>query len=81
MSRIISGERVRKGIMKMTYTYTNNFHNTEFKTRKSPEELTQIDYRIYAGEASKAEKVFKNRMKKALCLSDDCKCGDTFGRR
>jgi hypothetical protein len=65
----------------MEYTYNNDYHNTEYVSRKSPEELEAITERVWASRATPADKAFVRRMHDALCGSDTCTCGDLFGRR
>jgi hypothetical protein len=62
-------------------TLTNNFHNTTYRTRKSDDELYAIKHRLYDGTATDADKRFRRRVRNALCGSDDCTCGGTFGER
>ncbi len=63
------------------YTYSNSFHNTEVSTRRSPEELEAVLYRLYSGKASDAERQLQRRMRAVLCGVTGCTCGDDFGRR
>lgn len=65
----------------MRQTISNDYHNTEITINKTDEQLDAISYRIYAGTASKADKAYRRRLHDALCGSDDCTCGDEFGRR
>lgn len=65
----------------MMYTYKNSFHNTEFKSRKSPEELENIEHSLALGHGTDAQRAFHRRMKEALCGNMVCTCGDFFGRR
>ena len=62
-------------------TLTNDFHNTEARTRLSNEELVALQYRIYNGTASDADKQTRRRLHNQLCGSSDCTCGGTFGQR
>ena len=68
------------------YTYYNTFHNTEFKTRKSEEELFMLEYSISCRakeDTPEADRAFARRMRRTLCPSHSsgCTCGDFFGRR
>lgn len=63
------------------YEYVNVFHRTSVKSRKSPEEIEEIRYRLANGKATPADKVFARHMRSALCGANGCTCGDEFGRR
>ena len=63
------------------HTYRNTYHATEYRSRKSPEELDAILGRIMSGTATPADMALRRRMRTALCGADDCQCGDDFGRR
>lgn len=65
----------------MRQTISNSFHNTELSINKTDEQLDAISYRIYEGRASQADKAYRRKLHNALCGSDDCTCGDKFGRR
>jgi hypothetical protein len=62
---------------------TNDFHNTEYRTRKSASQLRGIAYRVYSYTASDADKALVRRIKGALCPSwqSGCVCGGNFGER
>lgn len=63
-------------------TLTNDYHDTEYRTRKSETDLRAIADRIGAGVGTDADKAFVRRVHNALCGSDTCTCGrDIFGRR
>lgn len=63
-------------------TLTNNYHDTEYATRKTEAELDAIADRIGQGIGTDADKAFARRVHNALCGSPDCTCGrDIFGRR
>ena len=63
------------------YTYHNTFHNTTYNSRKSPQEIDAIRWRLAFGCATKADHALRRKMHKALCGATDCICGDAFGRR
>ena len=65
----------------MRQTISNNFHDTEIQINKTDDELEAIDYRIYQGTASPAEKAYQRRIWNTLCGISGCTCGDSFGRR
>jgi hypothetical protein len=56
-------------------TLKNSFHNTEYRTTKTREELDAIESRIGQHTASRAEKDFARKVRRALCGIDNCKCG------
>ena len=66
---------------KPMYEYTNSYHNTVTRSRRSPSELEVIAGRLAQGTASDAELALARRMRSALCGSADCTCGDVFGIR
>ena len=59
---------------------TNSYHNTETTTRKTRNELEEIEHRILQGRASDAEKALHRRIRNALCVAG-CKCGNFWGER
>lgn len=63
------------------YVYGNSFHGTEIKSHYSPDALDAIDYRIYNGTATDAEKALARRYKRKLCGMQDCCCSGRFGIR
>ena len=67
----------------MRQTISNSFHGTELVINKTDDQLEAISYRLYGGSvpASKADKAYRRKLHNALCGSDDCTCGDEFGRR
>jgi hypothetical protein len=65
----------------MRQIISNDFHDTELLINKTDEQLDAISSRIYEGTASKADKAYRRKLHNALCGSDDCTCGDNFGRR
>jgi len=61
--------------MSREVTLTNEFHNTEARVRPVP---------ITAGRFAGLHKISRRtalRLKAALCPSQDCLCGGTFGER
>jgi hypothetical protein len=60
---------------------TNKFHRTEYRTRKTREELDRIADRIAAGHATPAEKRLERKIWRTLCGMSDCKCSGYFGIR
>ncbi len=62
-------------------TLTNDFHGTEYRTRKAIEECLDIVDRICGNTATDAEKAFVRRVNRALCGMPTCCCGDTLGCR
>ncbi len=65
----------------MFYTIANSFHNTEAKTKYSPEERYRIDERIAMGQATNAEKQARRRAHDKLCGSPTCTCSNSWGER
>jgi hypothetical protein len=65
----------------MRQTISNDFHNMKITINKTDKQLDAISYRIYSGTASKADKAYRRKLHNALCGSDECTCGDDFGRR
>jgi hypothetical protein len=63
------------------YTLTNNFHNTETKSKYSPAERDDIDARVYNGKATPAEKQARKRAWNKLCGISDCQCSNGWGER
>lgn len=62
-------------------TLTNDYHGTEYTTRKTARELDAICLRIGQGTATETDKDFARRVHGALCGSPDCSCGGQFGER
>lgn len=62
-------------------TLRNSFHNTEYRTTKTREDLEAIEYRIMRGNATDADRAYRRKVWKTLCGIAECKCGDTFGIR
>ncbi len=61
-------------------TISNNFHNTEARTRL---DLDRIEYVLATGrgeELARAKRQARGLWKK-LCGIEGCTCGDDFGRR
>ncbi len=61
-------------------TLTNTFHNTEYRSTKSLDEIDRI-VSTNPWNRADAEKAFVHRVRKALCGVDGCTCGDDLGRR
>jgi hypothetical protein len=53
----------------------NSFHDTEYRTTKTREELDTIEVRLCQHTASRSEKDFARKVRRALCGIDNCKCG------
>jgi len=67
------------GIRTMT-TVKNTFHGTEYKTRKTRQEIDALlNKPTYYRTAS--EKAFSRRCKSALCGIAGCECGNDIGER
>ena len=62
-------------------TLTNSLHNTEVNTRLSDDDLMFLKHRLADGTASSTDRQTRRRLHDALCGSNDCTCGDEFGRR
>ena len=68
----------------MTATITilsNDFHGTEYRTKKTREELEAMYGRAYQGTATDAEKAMLRRIRRALCGTEGCRCGNWLGER
>lgn len=61
-------------------TITNNFHRTEYTTRKTDEQINAIELRMYNGTATDADKAWVRKVRTALRGSSECDCGDFIGR-
>ena len=59
----------------------NTYHNTEYKTKKTQDELDAIEHAVIFGYATPSEVRFVNRVNDRLCGMSDCSCGDFWGRR
>lgn len=57
----------------------NSFHGTEYNARaiKTVDDLENLAYALYSGDATDAEKALARRINNALCPShkQGCKCG------
>jgi hypothetical protein len=62
-------------------TITNDFHDTEYKTRKTKEELNSIWIKAGTPYESKTDKTFRHKVWNALCGIEGCTCGGAFGER
>lgn len=62
-------------------TLTNSYHNTEYRTRRSNDDIAALEVRIYDGTATAADRQFVRAARAALCGSPNCTCGDFLGRR
>ena len=61
-------------------TITNNFHDTEYRTRKSAEEINRVIMtEPYSRTA--AERTWVNKVRRALCGMLDCTCSGELGER
>lgn len=69
----------QKGGATMT-TLKNNFHGTEYRSRKSQEEIDRIA-NTWPADRTPAEKAFVRRVRDALCGAKGCQCGDELGIR
>ena len=58
----------------------NTFHNTEYQSLKSLEEIDRI-VSTSPWNRTDAEKAFVRRVRTALCGIIGCSCGDDLGRR
>ena len=67
--------------IKTMNTLTNSYHNTEARTKLTDDELEALSYRLYDGTATDADRATRRRLHDRLCGSNDCTCGDDFGRR
>lgn len=60
----------------------NNFHRTSYNSRliTTRQQLDDLEYRLYSGEATDSEKSIARRIRTALCPSHSqgCKCGGTM---
>lgn len=62
-------------------TMTNEFHRTEYQTRKTREELNAIDQKN-PWDWTEAEKSLVRKVRRTLCGAADCKCAEnSFGER
>ena len=57
---------------------TNRFHNTEYRTTKSRDEITDLCTRIVCGDATASEESFARKVAKTLCGMPDCACRATY---
>lgn len=55
---------------------TNSFHNTEYRTRKTRDELDAI-LNTAPWDRSDSEKAFVRKVWNHLCGADGCTCGHT----
>lgn len=62
-------------------TLTNSFHNTEYRTRRSNDEIDALEGSLANGTATAADRQFVRAVRAALCGSPDCTCGDFLCRR
>ena len=60
---------------------SNSFHATEYRTRKTREELDAIDYRVGQDTATPAEVALLRKIRTALCGIEGCKCSGSTGER
>lgn len=61
-------------------TITNDFHDTEYRTRRSAEEIERmVNTPRYMW--TRAEKQFARRCWNTLCGSEECTCGGPLGER
>ena len=58
----------------------NTYHNTEYRTKLTNQQLSDLEYRLHTGQLTTSERRTIQRIKKRLCGIDGCCCGDTFGR-
>ena len=61
-------------------TLKNTFHGTEYRTRKTAEEIAELQVKP-EWEYTEAEKAFVRRAWNALCGIAGCTCGDALGIR
>lgn len=61
-------------------TLKNTFHNTEVKTKLTPEKIAEIKS-THPNHWSSAEKQAVKRIWTKLCGINGCTCGDIFGVR
>ena len=59
---------------------TNSFHNTEYRTRKSEDEI-QFIRESAPWQRTEAQNAFVRRARLALCGSRECTCGNELGER
>jgi hypothetical protein len=60
---------------------SNSFHGTEYRTRKTREDLDRID-QTNPWDRTEAERAFVRRAARALCGSKECRCAtNSFGER
>ena len=66
-------------------TLTNSFHNTQYRTRYTEDDLAEIEHDLFSGTPGtpkhRRARRARNRIWEALCGQADCTCDDTFGRR
>ena len=60
---------------------TNDFHQTEYRTRKTLDEVRAIADRVAGYTATPAERAWARKVRKALCGSSECRCSGTLGIR
>lgn len=61
-------------------TIKNDFHDTEFRTKKTAEEINKI--RNTPPDArTDAERAWVNKVRRTLCGIIGCTCGGEFGER
>jgi hypothetical protein len=61
-----------------TLTLVNTFHGTQYRTRKTREELDALEPKEMRGETTKAEQALLARIRMTLCGVMDCQCGRDF---
>jgi hypothetical protein len=59
---------------------TNSFHGTEYRTRRTREELDRIIW-THRMDRTDAERAFVRRAWKALCGIEGCTCCNELGER
>jgi hypothetical protein len=58
----------------------NDFHNTEYRTRKSLEEIRRI-LDTPPWDRAKKDQAWVLKVKRQLCGIESCTCGDSLGAR
>jgi len=61
-------------------TITNTFHGTEYKTRKTRQDIDAM-LNKHPADRTDTEKAFVRRCKSALCGIAGCTCGNDIGER
>lgn len=61
--------------MSKTTVLVNDHHGTEYRTRRTLDEVRDMANSVHVGVATNADKAFYRRLWKALCGTNGCDCG------